>query len=81
MASCVGCILVGEDDGVGSKGVWNDVSSTNSKFERLDDGLVEYGDGTPVILDGIGVRLVIGSGMPDDFFVREKRPELSLACS
>ena len=68
--------MEGEVAGVSSKGVGKGVSLTNSKFERLDDGLVLASDGALAILDGIGVRMFAGFGMTSAFFV--KRPELSL---
>jgi hypothetical protein len=55
------------------------VSLSNSKFERLDVGLVSETDADPVILDGIGVRPLVRSGVNDGFFA--KRPKLSLMCS
>lgn len=68
--------MEGDDEGVRSKGVEDCVVLTNSKFERLDVGLVLDPDGGSAILDGIGVRLPIGSEVDGGRFV--KRPELSL---
>ena len=71
-------ILVGEVEGVSLKGVEDCVSSSNSKFEMLDIGLMLGTSGGLVILDGIGVRLLIGSMVNGSIHV--KRPELSLTC-
>ena len=63
MGSSTGGSFAGEADGVSSKGVGvgNWTSSINSKFERLDDGLVLASGGPPEILDGIGVIVNVGS--------------------
>jgi hypothetical protein len=60
--------LVGEVDGVFSKGVEVWLSSSKSKFERLEVGLV--------LVESGGID-VVGFGMSGDLFW--KRPELSLS--
>ena len=52
------------------------MSSSISKFERLDGGLVLVSDDEPEILDGICGMLIVGSEGNGDLFVR--RPEVSL---
>lgn len=77
-----GDVLMGEVEGVISKGVCGWVLSMNSKLERLDGGLVLASD--DVILGGTAVCSfsVTGPGVfPVDSCFLEKRPELSLFCS
>jgi hypothetical protein len=73
--SSAGGVFAGDVKGVNSKGVVGFVTSTASKFERLDGGLVLGSDG-PVILDGIGEGPLLGFDVFGSPFVN--RPLLSL---
>jgi hypothetical protein len=71
--------LLGETDGVVSNGVSVWLSPRNSKFERLDGGLVSDSDDATFAGNGKWLLAVVQSGSSSvvGSFL-EKRPELSL---
>lgn len=76
MEDSIGGVLVGEDEGVCSKGVLAWVLLISSNWERLDVGLVLAASGRVKVLGAVDVVLFAGSREGGRFGT--KRPELSL---